>query len=115
MGAVEGLQDAIAIAVGEDHCCALRSSGAVVCWGSNTQGALGDGTDRMRLVPGPVVGLGPALALAVGEQHSCALGSAPAQVQCWGRDLRELDVPRGWDVVRTPAAIVGLPGSSAGR
>ncbi len=113
--AVEGLQDAIAIAVGEDHSCALRSSGAVACWGRNTQGALGDGSDHMRLVPAPVVGIGPTLALAVGEQHSCALGSAPAQVQCWGRDLRELDVPRGWDVARTPATIVGLPGASAGR
>lgn len=41
---VAGLSDAVAIAAGDEHSCAVRSTGAVVCWGRNTFGELGDGT-----------------------------------------------------------------------
>ena len=53
-----------AVDAGEDHTCALRRSGAVVCWGSNAEGALGDGSDHTRLVPVPVIGLATATAIA---------------------------------------------------
>jgi len=112
--AVQGLADAIAVVAGEDHGCALRSGGEVVCWGSNGEGALGDGSEHTRLVPGPVIGLAPATAVAAGEQHSCALLRSPAEVVCWGRDLRALDSPRSWDVARAPATISGLSGQSGG-
>jgi len=54
---VSGLADAQAIAVGGAHACALRATGAVVCWGSNSGGQLGDGTTTDSNVPVTVVGL----------------------------------------------------------
>lgn len=106
--AVQGLHDATAVVAGEDHTCARSRSGAVVCWGSNGEGALGDGSDHTRLVPVPVIGLATATAIAAGEQHSCALTGSPAEVRCWGRDVRATDPARTWDVARTPAVILGL-------
>jgi len=38
--------------------CALLSSGALWCWGSNTYGQIGDGTTSLRPVPTRVQGLG---------------------------------------------------------
>jgi alpha-tubulin suppressor-like RCC1 family protein len=36
---------------GLGHTCGLTTGGAVYCWGSNGNGALGDGTTETRLVP----------------------------------------------------------------
>lgn len=41
---VPGTQNASAFAVGADHGCAVLSSGGVECWGRNSSGQLGDGT-----------------------------------------------------------------------
>ncbi|MCL2825495.1 MAG: hypothetical protein FWD57_16000, partial [Polyangiaceae bacterium] len=55
--AVDGLSSGVsAIAAGGNHTCALKSTGAVVCWGWNKDGQLGVGTQTDRLVPTPVVG-----------------------------------------------------------
>lgn len=60
-----------------------------------------------------LMALSACAALAVGEQVSCALTGSPAEVYCWGRDLRDLDAARSWDVARRPAAIVGLPSAGS--
>jgi alpha-tubulin suppressor-like RCC1 family protein len=54
---VAGLDDAVELALGEAHTCARRRTGAVVCWGANEHGQLGDGTRRERAAPAAVVGL----------------------------------------------------------
>ena len=36
---------------GFDHSCRLMESGAVLCWGANDQGQLGDGTNEPRSEP----------------------------------------------------------------
>jgi hypothetical protein len=80
---VAGLGDAIGIAAGDYHSCALRAAGKVSCWGNNVNGALGDGTNVRSRTPVAVEGIETATGLAVGSYHTCALltgGSA----RCWG-------------------------------
>jgi alpha-tubulin suppressor-like RCC1 family protein len=53
---VAGLSNGItAIAAGTSHTCALTSTGGVKCWGSNSNGQLGDGTAGYSAVPMYVV------------------------------------------------------------
>jgi alpha-tubulin suppressor-like RCC1 family protein len=83
----------VAIAVGNDHTCALLADGRVKCWGSNQLGQLGLGhTDSLGAEPGemgdalPAVDLGTgkkAVAIAAGASHTCALLDDGA-VKCWG-------------------------------
>lgn len=71
------------LAGGDEHTCALESSGGVVCWGRNKYGQLGDATTTTRLRPTQVSGLTDrTVAVATGALHSCALSSAGA-VKCW--------------------------------
>jgi alpha-tubulin suppressor-like RCC1 family protein len=86
---VSGLTDAVAVAAGAEHSCALRATGSIVCWGSNDRGRLGDGTTTTpRLTPVPVVNpngstLLGVVAIATGVNHTCAVlfdGTA----RCWG-------------------------------
>src|SRR6185369_6500512 len=60
---------------------------AVLCWGRNTTGQLGDGTTRDHAAPAPVVGLTDAIGLAAGgdvvDGFVCALRRG-GRVSCWG-------------------------------
>ncbi len=40
------MNSAVVIGGGESHSCAMRSNGIVRCWGNNTYGQLGDGTNN---------------------------------------------------------------------
>ncbi|MGQ0800042.1 MAG: RCC1 domain-containing protein [Pseudomarimonas sp.] len=72
-----------AVSVGEEHSCALANSGAVLCWGLNFFGQLGDGTQIQRLLPVAVSGLNAGVsAIAIGGFHGCALRAGG--VSCWG-------------------------------
>jgi serine/threonine-protein kinase len=67
-------REAIAIAVGADHTCALDDAHDVRCWGHG------------RLVhPTEVIGLHDVAQVAAGGRHDCALRSGGA-VDCWGDD-----------------------------
>jgi hypothetical protein len=81
--AVTGLADGVvAIGAGWNSSYALTDDGAVLSWGANDYGQLGDGTRTGRIVPVPVAGLPPATALAAGWEHACAL--TDGSVWCWG-------------------------------
>ena len=65
--------------------CAVRSDGAVVCWGSNFYGLIGDGTNMDRLSPTAVVGITArtVTTLDAGDYHTIAL-LRDGSVVCWG-------------------------------
>ena len=69
---------------GAGHTCALTTAGAVVCWGDNASGDLGNNGTSPSPVPVAVMGIsGMVVAIAVGSSHTCALTNAGA-VFCWG-------------------------------
>ena len=128
---VVGLSSGVqAIAAGDNHTCALTNAGGVKCWGSNTRGQLGNGTQTDRgaglPVPVDVAGLSSGVqAIAAGDYHTCALvssgkGSAAQPtttdkpgtegfgVKCWGGNAHG-QLGDGTQTVRTtPVDVVGL-------
>jgi alpha-tubulin suppressor-like RCC1 family protein len=90
------------VATGGQHTCAVTVGGAVVCWGYNVAGQLGDGTagpSRANPVavglnartdpavifpsPDPDFPLPPGPFLAAGYDHTCAISSG-GPTACWG-------------------------------
>jgi alpha-tubulin suppressor-like RCC1 family protein len=48
---VPGLTGVVQVVAGQDHTCARRGDGSVVCWGDNDFAQLGDGTLITRVTP----------------------------------------------------------------
>jgi alpha-tubulin suppressor-like RCC1 family protein len=85
---VVNLDNAVALAAGWAHTCALLADGSVRCWGANFSGQLGDGTGATQPLPVRVrlesFGFDvKTVALAAGDFHTCAL-VAGGSVRCWG-------------------------------
>lgn len=82
---VSGLDDAVAIAAGSSHSCALRASGAAVCWGQQGLGGgrLGNGIVTYRVLPTAVPGVTAATSVTTGTKHVCSVGTG-GQLTCWG-------------------------------
>ena len=94
-GSVSHLTDIVGVAVGRDHSCALKGDGKVLCWGSGSDGQLGNGgtgnkdhpvyvkadssADLLNIVQITAGGGGSA------NGHTCALNES-GEVLCWGSD-----------------------------
>jgi alpha-tubulin suppressor-like RCC1 family protein len=107
--AVNGLEsNVVGVVAGFFHTCALTAGGAVYCWGRNSGGQLGDGTQTNRPTPVPVSALDSGVvAVAAGSSHTCALTGGGA-VQCWGFNSFG-DVGDGTETIRlTPVPVSGL-------
>ena len=108
---VEGVNDAMKVASGLYHGCALLRAGLVTCWGGSREapGVLGserEPSDAASLVPG----LDEVVDMGVGGQHTCAL-RRNGEVLCWGMNLYgalgyEPTGPRDHRV--TPTLVQGL-------
>jgi hypothetical protein len=82
---VSSLSNAVAIAAGFAHTCAVLSDGTVWCWGQNQSGQLGNGTTTDAFAPVRVSGLANIQMVTAGYNHTCAgWTSGEGQVACWG-------------------------------
>jgi alpha-tubulin suppressor-like RCC1 family protein/uncharacterized protein YjdB len=73
------------VVAGSDYTCYLSSAGQTLCWGTNSNGQLGDGTLTERHAPAPIAGGPNFVTLTGGDGHVCGLTSA-GQAFCWGRN-----------------------------
>ncbi|MFT3766507.1 MAG: hypothetical protein QM820_13490 [Minicystis sp.] len=80
-----GISDFVSLDVGNNHSCALRENGSVWCWGANTRGQIGDGTNNNATSPTAVVDPGPWLSVSAGVEFSCAV-KGDHTLWCWGLD-----------------------------
>ncbi|MFM7718251.1 MAG: InlB B-repeat-containing protein [Actinomycetota bacterium] len=86
---VNAATDWLQVATGALHTCAVKTTYALWCWGSNASGQLGDGTLTGRPVPTAVTTTSPLpatyLSVSAGTSHTCAIASGGA-AYCWGGD-----------------------------
>src|SRR5262249_21001987 len=77
----------ISIKAGTGHTCTLFRSGHIRCWGSNADGALGDGVSVLnKSRPNEVRDVSNATEIALGADSSCGR-LCDGTVMCWGNNL----------------------------
>lgn len=108
---VVGVADAVHIAAGAYHACAVRADGMALCWGANGSGQLGDGTTTMRRTPVEAAGIGFSRIACGGDyltgHHTCAV-RADGTAACWGANASgQLGDATSTARLR-PTAVVGL-------
>lgn len=101
-----GTPSFVAIGAGDAHTCAVTSAGETWCWGYNSVGQLGDGSDvGIREIPAPVATALSFKSLALGWEHTCGLAK-DGVVYCWGQNkygqLGDGTGTMGWT---TPVAV----------
>ena len=108
------LENAIELSAGGDTSqpfqCAIISGGTLKCWGSNTDGQLGDGsqTDRTN----PVTTTTGAVKIDTGARHACAIKNSGSAI-CWG-DNTEGQLGNGTtNPSSSPVTVSGLSAVSA--
>src|SRR4051794_12770194 len=72
------------ITAASNSTCAISTGGGLTCWGFNSDGQVGDGTNVNAVAPVGVVGLGAGVSSVSGAgEDTCALVASGA-VKCWG-------------------------------
>lgn len=79
----DGVKGAKAISCSSSHTCVVTAEATVACWGDNTFGALGDGTEKSSDAPVAVKGVTGAAEVVVDVSRTCARTTG-GDVYCWG-------------------------------
>jgi alpha-tubulin suppressor-like RCC1 family protein len=105
---IAGVDGAVSISAGQQHNCAVASSGAAWCWGLGSNGRLGNGGTASSATPVPVALTG-ATQISAGDAHTCAvLKNGP--LQCWGyNNVGQLGTGTTSESTRPTAVRLGCP------
>jgi alpha-tubulin suppressor-like RCC1 family protein len=79
----------VSVTAGHDHTCAITTATAVLCWGQNERGQIGDGRacGSTCRTPSPLPGLSSAIStISAGTTHACAVKD-DGDVRCWGLEV----------------------------
>ncbi|MFZ1438946.1 MAG: S-layer homology domain-containing protein [Candidatus Microthrix subdominans] len=103
-----GVSGATTVGAGFSRTCVTLSSGGTAkCWGENTYGGLGDGTNTSRDTPTSVANLSGATTITLGSAPAC-VRLTNGGAKCWGLN----DIGQVGDGTTTdrnvPTAVVGL-------
>ena len=109
---VSGLTGGVAqISVGLYHACAVTTSGAARCWGSNSHGQLGVDGSSNSPTPVEVNGLASGVAqISAGNSHTCAVMTSGG-VKCWGYSRNGALGNSAFNQSNTPVDVSGLSGA----
>lgn len=110
-GYVTGIDGQVtAIAAGGFHQCALTAPGDVWCWGSNLEGAIGNGSvgdsEHPVLKPVRVAGISRVKSLHLGDKISCAL-TQDSSLYCWGRNAHHEIDSSSTKMITSPTRVTG--------
>jgi len=96
------------ISAGDGYTCAVTIAGAAYCWGDNTYGQLGTGSQQAAARPTRVVAEGVAFrAISAADTHTCAVATTGV-AYCWGsNDGGKLGIGRSGGGSTVPVAVVG--------
>ena len=107
---IPGNRDAVSIAAGGWHSCAVLDNGKVMCWGSDWWGQLGDGGSSEDEFNPVYVSMGSntARAIVTGWETSCMILDS-GETQCWGKNNKgEVGTgDSGVNEYSTPATVAG--------
>jgi hypothetical protein len=107
---VYGLNEGVlSVVAGDDHTCAVLGVNGMRCWGLNSDGQAGNGTNFDQRLPVKVAGLeGRTVSAAAGWAHTCALNE-DGGVQCWGNNEQgQLGNHSNEDSSPMPVDVTGL-------
>lgn len=113
----EAVLDAVGIAAGINHTCAITTEGGVKCWGQGGNWALGNGSSANRSTPVQVTGLTSGVThITAGASHTCAIQAGGAK--CWGSNgsyqLGDGTGGTGFTPVQVSGLTTGVTSISAG-
>ncbi|MFY9487755.1 MAG: Ig-like domain-containing protein, partial [Solirubrobacterales bacterium] len=80
-----GTADPLILDAGSAQTCAIDNAGVAACWGSNTNGQLGDGTTAQSNAAVSVAGLAGTKLIAAGSAHGCG-STFEGFMYCWGEN-----------------------------
>ena len=73
----------LAVSAGGSHTCGIRADSTLLCWGGNTFGQLGDGTEETRYSPVEISSGIRFTSVSAGQHHTCSLAEN-GSAYCWG-------------------------------
>jgi len=105
---VGGINTAVGITAGSGHACAVLQNGAVLCWGRNELGQLGNRVNKFERLPIKVDGIPSIKQISAGTEHTCALGDNEF-VYCWGDNkFGQLGIGLTQVLKNDPSLVLGL-------